>query len=420
MNEFDIAIIGGGPAGLMGAVGSCEDSNHYVAIFEKTDSLAKKLLLTGNGRCNITNNKPIKKLLNLFNEKNFLKHSFYTLTNEKLLNIFESKGLNFIEENDQRIFPETNKSSSILDVFNDYLNDYNVKTFLNYPVHEIRKENEKFILNNEYKALKIIISTGGITFPQTGSSGDGYKLSKTLNHDITKIKYGLVPLISNDSNLNKLAGTILYNVLITYKSSKNKYSYFGDVLISHIGLSGPPILNISNDISKSLDYNILDRNMINFDKVVISVDFCHNFTFEELNNKIIKDISLKGKVKLKNYLKYYLTNKFIDFFLNSINLDGNIILSSLNKKDKNKLISNLKGFNFNINGFNSKLSNITIGGININQINSKTMESKVNKGLYFAGEILEPVGLSGGYNLKIALSTGFLAGKSASESIRNI
>lgn len=404
MKEYEIAIVGGGPSGLMAAVAALGKN---IVILEKNDSLASKLLLTGGGRCNLTNNKPIKKLLNSFHDKNFLKHSFYTLTNEKLISIFENQGLYFIEEDDNRIFPETERAVDVLDTLTDYLEDVDIRC--NFKVESIDKKEDKFIINNDIIASCVIIATGGITYPQTGSTGDGYYLT---SHEVSNIKYGLSPLITRD-DLRDYAGINLYNVSVSYKKSK----IFGDVLITHQGLTGPAILNISNLISYDNDYNLLDNENIVLDNVKIAIDLTPDYTRDELSEKFILDFQAKGKTLLKNYLKYLLTNSFIPLFLEKAGLDGEVKLANITKKDKNKLINSLKGLEFEIVGFMGELSMVTVGGIKIDDINSKTMESKLVDGLYFAGEVLEPVGYTGGYNLKIAFSTGYLAGMSASKSL---
>ena len=404
MKEYEIAIVGGGPSGLMAAVAALGKN---IVILEKNDSLASKLLLTGGGRCNLTNNKPIKKLLNSFHDKNFLKPSIYTLTNEELISIFENQGLYFIEEDDNRIFPETERAVDVLDTLTDYLEDVDIKC--NFKVESIDKKDDKFIINNDIIASCVIIATGGITYPQIGSTGDGYYLT---SHEVSNIKYGLSPLITRD-DLRDYAGINLYNVSVSYKKSE----IFGDVLITHQGLTGPAILNISNLISYDNDYNLLDNKNIVLDNVRIAIDLTPDYTRDELSEKFILDFQAKGKTLLKNYLKYLLTNSFISLFLEKAGLDGEVKLANITKKDKNKLINSLKGLEFEIVGFMGELSKVTVGGIKIDDINSKTMESKLIDGLYFAGEVLEPVGYTGGYNLKIAFSTGYLAGMSASKSL---
>lgn len=400
MEEYDIAVIGGGPAGIMAAIAASQNSSSVI-LLEKNPKLGRKLLMTGGGRCNITNLKPIKMLLNFYPQKNFLKHSFFTFTNEMLLSFFNEKGVDFIEEEDNRIFPETEKSSDILKVLTDCLED--VVISYNFEVKTITKD---FIINDKIKSDKIIIATGGITYPQTGCNIRNYSLT---SQPLTDIRYGLSPLITK-KDLSDIAGITLYDVIVSYNKRKVK----GNVLFSHVGLTGPGIINLSNEISESLTYNLLDDKDfdVNFE---IAIDLCPDFTREELNEKFTIDFQQKGKTMLKNYLKIFLTNNFIDFFLKESSLDGETQLSRINKKSKNRLVENLKRFTFEITGFNEDLSKVTIGGIDLANVNPKTMESTITPNLYFAGEVLDLHGPTGGYNLQIAFSTGYLAGLSASE-----
>ena len=399
MMEYDIAVVGGGPAGIMAAIAASQNSSSVI-LLEKNSRLGLKLLMTGGGRCNITNLKPIKKLLNSYSQKNFLKHSFYAFTNENLLSLFQDKGLDFIQEDDNRIFPETEKSSDVLRILSDYLED--VVITYNFEVKSIR---EGFIINDEIKADKVIIATGGATYPQTGCNINNYSLT---NQPLTDIKYGLVPLITK-KDLSDIAGITLYDVVISYKKSKVK----GNVLFSHVGLTGPGIINLSNEISEGISYNLLENDPdVNFE---IAIDLVPELTRDQLNEKFNNDFQAKGKTMLKNYLKLFLTNNFIDFFLSDIDLDGETQLSRINKKSKNRLIENLKRCTFEITDFNSDLAKVTIGGVDLANINPKTMESTLTPNLYFAGEVLDLHGPTGGYNLKIAFSTGYLAGFSASQ-----
>lgn len=393
--DYDIAIIGGGPAGIMAAIASSKTSN--VILLEKNPSLGKKLLLTGGGRCNITNNKSPKKLLTFFDNKNFLKHSFFTFTNEDLFDLFD---FDFKIEDNDRVFPESEKSADVLKGLKKHLD--NVEVRLNY---EVSKISGNFIINDEIHAKKLIIATGGVTYPQTGCSIENYSL---VDEALSKIKYGLAPLITKE-DLSKIAGVSLKNVECIYKKSKVK----GDVLISHVGLTGPGIIDLSSIISKDIDYDILDDECDL--SCQIAIDLVPDLSREDLKSKFDKDFQDKGKTQIKNYLKHFLSGNFIEYFLNRLNIASDIQLSRVNKKEKNQLIENLKRFTFEIVDFNRNLAKVTIGGIDLANINSKTMESKLTPNLYFAGEILDLDGPTGGYNLKIAFSTGYLAGLSASK-----
>ncbi|MBR6024658.1 MAG: aminoacetone oxidase family FAD-binding enzyme [Methanobrevibacter sp.] len=395
--EYDIAIIGGGPAGIMAAIASSKTSN--VILLEKNSSLGKKLLLTGGGRCNITNNKPPKMLLSFYDKKNFLKHSFFTFTNEELYSLFD---FDFIEEDNNRIFPESEKSIDVLKGLKKHLDNVDVR--LNYEVTEIA---DNFIINNKIKAKKVIIATGGVTYPQTGCGIVNFSL---INEPLTKIKYGLSPLITKE-DLSQIAGITLNNVECSYKKSKVR----GNVLISHVGLTGPGIIDLSSIISKEIDYDILDNDTDL--SCEINIDLMPAISREELKNRFDEDFQKNGKTQIKNYLKNFLTNSFIEYFLNRTNIVPNTQLSRINKKSKNRLVENLKRFTFEIVDFNKDLAKVTIGGVDTKNINPKTMESKITPNLYFAGEVLDLDGPTGGYNLKIAFSTGYLAGLSASENI---
>ena len=366
-----------------------------VILLEKNPSLGRKLLMTGGGRCNITNDKPIKQLLTFFNNKNFLKHSFYTFTNDDLFSLFD---FGFIEEDDNRMFPETERASDILKGLSDKLED--VVISYNFEVKTI---SEDFVINDCIKADRIIIATGGVTYPQTGCSPDNYSLT---SQPITDIKYGLSPLVTRE-DLSGIAGVTLNDVVISYKKSKVR----GNVLVSHVGLTGPGIINLSNEISEGISYNLLvGKPDVDLE---IAVDLCPDLSREELLDKFTNDFQAKGKTYIKNYLKQFLTNSFIEYYLNRCGIDGDMQLSRINKKSKNRLIENLKRFTFQITGFNGDLAKVTIGGVDLGNINPKTMESTLIPGLYFAGEVLDLHGPTGGYNLKIAFSTGYLAGLSA-------
>lgn len=395
MLEYEIAIIGGGPAGIMAAIAASQNSSSVI-LLEKNKSLGRKLRITGGGRCNITNSKPIRQLLDSYSHKNFLKHSFYSFTNEDLLSLFD---LEFITEEDNRVFPKSGKSVDILKGLCEKLEGVSIS--YNFEVKTITDD---FVINDKLKAEKIIIATGGITYPQTGASIDNYSLT---SQPLTDIKYGLTPLITR-KDLSGIAGVTLYDVVISYK----KHKVEGNVLFSHVGLTGPGIINLSNEISESISYNLLDNDPeVNIE---IAIDLCPELKRENLHERFNRDFQNRGKAKLKNYLKLYLTNSFIDYFLSEIGIDGETQLSNVNRKTKNRLVENLKRFTFEITDFNDRLAKITIGGVDLKFVNSKTMESTLTPGLYFAGEVLDVHGPTGGYNLKIAFSTGYLAGLSAS------
>ena len=439
MKEYKIAVIGGGPAGMIAAIRAAEILGpKTVCILEKNDSLGKKLLLTGGGRCNITNSTPIHDQLNYYNKnKNFLKHALYTLPQEKLLSIFEEKDLEFHTEDNKRVFPDSEDAHDILDILEEYLEELEVDIYFNCPInendieHELNEnmepifeiENDKISLN----ASKIIVSTGGITYQNTGSSGDGYRIASKMNHTITDIKLGLVSFNVDDFLLKTLSGLKLEDVEVSFKDKKKKVSVKGDVLISHFGLTGPAIIDLSNKLIEKSNFSILDKNLNEIDNIEdvelftnrISIDFCPNLTEEDIKSQITKDSPNNGKLSIKSYMKRFLPNNFIDYFLMKIDINPKKTMANITKKDKNKLAENLKRHIIEIESLETDLAKVTIGGVKSKEMNPKTLESRLVEGLYFAGEVLEVAGPTGGYNLQIAFSTGYLAGQEAANSFNN-
>ena len=440
MQEYKVAIIGGGPAGMMAAIKAAQILGpKTVCIIEKNDSLGKKLLMTGGGRCNIANSTPIHDQLNYYNKnKNFLKHALYTLPQDKLLEIFEEKDLEFHIEDKKRIFPDSEDAQDILDVLEEYLEELEVDIHTNCPInandieHELNERMEPvFLIENEKLSLnasKIIVSTGGITYPSTGSTGDGYRIASKMNHTITDIKPGLVSFNVDDFLLRSLSGLTLNDVELSFKDKKKKISVRGDALISHFGLTGPAVIDLSNLLIEKSKFTILDDNLNQKDDDEIeslelftnkiSIDFTPDMTEEEIKEQITKDTPDNGKMSLKNYMKKFLPANFIDYFLMKINISPSKTMANITKKDKNKIAENLKRHPIEIESLEINLAKVTIGGVKSKEIDSKTLQSRFVDGLYFAGEVLEMAGPTGGYNLQIAFSTGYLAGQEAANSLK--
>ena len=440
MQEYKVAIIGGGPAGMMAAIKAAQVLGpKTVCIIEKNDSLGKKLLMTGGGRCNIANSTPIHDQLNYYNKnKNFLKHALYTLPQDKLLEIFEEKDLEFHIEDKKRIFPDSEDAQDILDVLEEYLEELEVDIHTNCPInandieHELNERMEPvFLIENEKLSLnasKIIVSTGGITYPSTGSTGDGYRIASKMNHTITDIKPGLVSFNVDDFLLRSLSGLTLNDVELSFKDKKKKISVRGDALISHFGLTGPAVIDLSNLLIEKSKFTILDDNLNQKDDDEIeslelftnkiSIDFTPDMTEEEIKDQITKDTPDNGKMSIKNYMKKFLPANFIDYFLMKINISPSKTMANITKKDKNKIAENLKRHPIEIESLEINLAKVTIGGVKSKEIDSKTLQSRFVDGLYFAGEVLEMAGPTGGYNLQIAFSTGYLAGQEAANSLK--
>lgn len=440
MQEYKVAIIGGGPAGMMAAIRAAQILGpKTVCIIEKNDGLGKKLLMTGGGRCNIANSTPIHDQLNYYNKnKNFLKHALYTLPQEKLLEIFEEKDLEFHIEDKKRIFPDSEDAQDILDILEEYLEELEVDIHTNCPInandieHELNERMEPVFLIETDKislnASKIVVSTGGITYPSTGSTGDGYRIASRMNHTITDIKPGLVSFNVDDFLLRSLSGLTLSDVELSFKDKKKKISVRGDSLISHFGLTGPAVIDLSNLLIEKSKFTVLDDalNQKSDDEIEelelftnkISIDFTPDLTEEEIKEQITKDTPDNGKMSIKNYLKRFLPANFIDYFLMKINISPSKTMANITKKDKNKIAENLKRHPIEIESLEMDLAKVTIGGVKSKEIDSKTLQSRFVDGLYFAGEVLEMAGPTGGYNLQIAFATGYLAGQEAANSLR--
>ena len=440
MQEYKVAIIGGGPAGMMAAIRAAQVLGpKTVCIIEKNDGLGKKLLMTGGGRCNIANSTPIHDQLNYYNKnKNFLKHALYTLPQDKLLEIFEEKDLEFHTEDKKRIFPDSEDAQDILDVLEEYLEELEVDIHTNCPInandieHELNESMEPvFLIENgkiSLNASKIIVSTGGITYPSTGSTGDGYRIASKMNHTITDIKPSLVSFNVDDFLLRSLSGLTLNDVELSFKDKKKKISVRGDALISHFGLTGPAVIDLSNLLIEKSKFTILDENLNQKDEDEIeslelfsnkiSIDFTPDITEEEIKEQITKDTPDNGKTSIKNYMKKFLPTNFIDYFLMKINISPSKTMANITKKDKNKIAENLKRHPIEIESLEMDLAKVTIGGVKSKEIDSKTLQSRFVDGLYFAGEVLEMAGPTGGYNLQIAFSTGYLAGQEAANSLK--
>ena len=440
MQEYKVAIIGGGPAGMMAAIKAAQVLGpKTVCIIEKNDSLGKKLLMTGGGRCNIANSTPIHDQLNYYNKnKNFLKHALYTLPQDKLLEIFEEKDLEFHVEDKKRIFPDSEDAQDILDVLEEYLEELEVDIHTNCPInandieHELNERMEPvFLIENDkisLNASKIVVSTGDITYPSTGSTGDGYRIASRMNHTITDIKPGLVSFNVDDFLLRSLSGLTLSDVELSFKDKKKKISVRGDALISHFGLTGPAVIDLSNLLIEKSKFTILDDNLNQKDDDEIdslelftnkiSIDFTPDMTEEEIKEQITKDTPDNGKISIKNYMKKFLPTNFIDYFLMKINISPSKTMANITKKDKNKIAENLKRHPIEIESLEMDLAKVTIGGVKSKEIDSKTLQSRFVDGLYFAGEVLEMAGPTGGYNLQIAFATGYLAGQEAANSLK--
>ena len=411
-----VIVIGGGPAGMMSAISSAENGNEVI-LLEKMQSLGRKLLITGKGRCNITSSLDIQEFIkNTPGNGMFLYSCYKNYNNEDIINFLREQGLEVKEERGNRVFPITDKSQDVLKCFTKKLKDLNVK--INYDSRV-----EKIIINNDNKVTgvkvngqiidgdKVILATGGKSYPLTGSTGDGYKLAKDLGHKITNIKPSLVPLETYDKEMHKeLQGLSLRNVgikLIDKENKKTIYEDFGEMLFTHFGVSGPTILSSSAHLVR---YKNIEGKFAN-KKIFLTIDLKPALSMEKLDQRILRDFEELKNKQFKNSLNKLLPQKLIKVIIEKSKIDPEKKVNEVTKEERKRICFLLKNFEVVIKSFRPiEEAIITSGGISIKEINPKTMESKLVKGLYFAGEIIDVDSYTGGFNLQIAYSTGYTAG----------
>ena len=412
-----VIVIGGGPAGMMAAIPASENGND-VTLVEKMNSLGRKLLITGKGRCNITSSLNIEEFIkNTPGNGRFLYSCYQKYTNKDIIEFLRKQGLEVKEERGNRIFPVTDKSQDVLKCFTKKLKENRVKILYNMQVQKILVDEQKekaigILANNEEMyADKIILATGGKSYPLTGSTGDGYKMVEELGHNVTKIKPSLVPLeIYQKSLCQDLQGLSLRNIeMKILDKSKNKtiYEDFGEMLFTHFGVSGPTILSSSAHLVR---YKNIDEKLKNRE-IVLKIDFKPALSTKKLDDRILRDfVEFKNK-QFKNSLEKLLPHKLINPIIKLSKIDPDKKVNEITKEERTRLVELLKNFTIEIKGFRLiDEAIVTSGGIKISEINPKTMESKLVKNLYFAGEIIDVDSYTGGFNLQIAYSTGFVAG----------
>ena len=411
-----VIIIGGGPAGMLAAI-SAAKQNDEVILIEKNNSLGRKLLITGKGRCNITSSIDIDEFIkNIPGNGRFLYSAFQNFTNQDIIELIEKNGIKVKEERGNRIFPVTDKAEDVLNCLIKEMKKYKqIEIKTGKKVENILVENGEVIgikLESGEKIFgtKVVLATGGKSYPGTGSDGDGYKMAKTLGHTVEKIRGSLVPLTGDKKLCQSMQVLSLRNVKIQIKDiEKNKkiYDDFGELLFTHFGVSGPTILSSSAHL---LRYKDIDR-LFKEEKIKLCIDLKPALSNEELDLRIRRDFEEAKNKEFKNSLEKLLPKKMIQAVLDLSGIDLNKKVNSITKEERLNLVELLKNFEINIDGFRPvEEAIVTAGGISIKEINPKTMESKIIKGLYFAGEIIDVDAYTGGFNLQIAYSTGFTAG----------
>jgi predicted Rossmann fold flavoprotein len=405
---YDLIVIGGGPAGMMAAA-TAGKNGLKVTLLEKNDILGKKLYITGNGRCNVTNNAPIgdfqKKVVN--NGK-FLYSSFASFSNAQLINLMQSLGVNVKVESGNRVFPSSDRAADVVGALQNYLRENDVEVRLNAPVREIKVIDSRVsgvVLKNGdiINGSRVLLAAGGMSYRQTGSTGDGYRMVKMLGHNIVETRPALVPLITREKWTKNLKGITLENVKLQALAGVRVIEQYGDLLFTHFGLSGPVILDLSSYLNRYAKF-----------PVMISIDLLPLYTMEQVEERLYSCLKQNAGKYLKNALGDLLPRKIIPAVFEITGLNPQKQVGQVTRVDAAQLLQTLKGLTVNISGtrpMNEAI--ITSGGIDTKEINPSTLESKIIKGLYFAGEIIDVDALTGGYNLQIAFSTGYLSGFSA-------
>ena len=416
-------VIGGGPAGMMAAITSAKQGNDVI-LLEKMKSCGRKLLITGKGRCNITSSLPMDKFIeNIPENGKFLYSVFKNFTNQDIITLLKENNVNVKEERGNRIFPLSDRSLDVLQAFENEMKKNNVKIYTETEVKEIKtKDNavNKVIYLNKRSGIveeilteKVILATGGKSYPLTGSTGDGYNIAKELGHTITKISGSLVPLISKNEDLQlcqAMQGLSLRNIsmkIVDEEKNKKIYEDFGELLFTHFGVSGPTILSSSAHI---LRYKNVEE-LLKKGKIKLQIDLKPALNEEKLNLRLLRDFDKFKNKQIINSLNELLPKKMIEPVIKKAKIKNEKRINEITKQERENLIRVIKCFEITISGFRPiEEAIITRGGINVKEINPKTMESKLIEGLYFAGEIIDVDAYTGGFNLQIAYSTGYTAG----------
>ena len=412
MKTWDVIIVGAGPAGLL-AAGRAAELGAKVLILEKMRQEGRKLMITGKGRCNITNSAEIGEFItHVFPKGKFLRNAFSQYFSTDIIALLEKQGLDVALERGGRYFPTNNKAPDVLKAILKWVNELGVEIFTGYQVEKLIVEDGEIkglqASGKIFEANKVIIATGGKSYPATGSTGDGYELARRVGHKIQKVIPALVPVETEGQIAKKLQGLNLKNVRATIWVNGKKYSEaFGEMIFTHFGLSGPIILTLSR---------IMVTELQNGNKVDVTIDLKPALDEQKLDNRLIRDLNEHGKKRLANIFRQWLPASMVSVFIEELKLDPNKECHQVSSKERKQIRHLMKNFKLKVSHHRSfKEAIITAGGISTDEIRPKTMESKLVKGLYFAGEVIDLDAETGGYNLQIAYSTGWLAGNACAK-----
>jgi predicted Rossmann fold flavoprotein len=414
MNNFDVIVVGAGPAGLL-AAGRAAELGAKVLILEKMRLPGRKLLITGKGRCNITNDSSIAEFVkHVYPNGKFLRNAFAQFYSKDIIALLEKYGVEAILERGGRYFPASNKSKDVLDAFLKWLNELEVEMQTGYKVEKLIVENQEikgvYANSQQFISKNVILSTGGKSYPATGSNGEGFELARSVGHTIEKPIPALVPVETEGGVAQKLQGLNLKNVkAVVWVNDKKVGEDFGEMIFTHFGLSGPIILTLSRIMVAELQKN---------NKVEITIDLKPALDDQKLDNRLIRDLNEHGKKKISNIFRNWLPASMIPVFIELLKLNPEKECHQISAKERKQIRHLLKNLRFKVSHHRSfKEAIITAGGISTKEISPKTMESKIVSGLYFAGEMIDLDAETGGYNLQIAYSTGWLAGNSCMKEL---
>ena len=401
-----VIVVGAGAAGLM-AAGKAAEKGHEVHLYEKNNRIGKKILITGKGRCNITNYSDVDNILNNTpGNPYFLYSALYGLDSFQTVEFFNNLGLETKVERGNRVFPISDKSMDVVNAFEKYIRKNKVKLHLETPVREVLVEDGKVVGiktdKGDIEADAVIVCTGGLSYPGTGSTGDGYKFAKAVGHTVTKLHPSLVPLRAKDEWCSEVMGLSLKNIAISIKNEKGKelYKDFGEMLFTHFGVSGPVILSASRHLLGLFDTGLK-----------LYIDLKPALDVKTLDSRILRDFEKYINKDFANALGDLLPQKLIPIVIRLSGISTDKKVHDITKEERKRLVSVIKGLELTITGttgYNEAV--VTSGGIETDEINPTTMESKFIKNLHFAGEVLDCDAYTGGFNLQIAFSTGFAAG----------
>ena len=408
-----IAVAGGGAAGMIAAVFAARNGNE-VSLYEKNEKLGKKLFITGKGRCNLTNTAEMEDMFNaVVSNPKFLYSSFYSFTNDQTIAFFEELGVKTKTERGGRVFPASDHSSDVIHGLERELNRLGVRIELNTEVKEILTENGKvqglmLASGKKVEADAVIVAAGGLSYPSTGSTGDGYRIARSCGHKVTRLFPALVPMEVKEWYAKELMGLSLRNIEITITDGTKKlYQDFGEMLFTHYGVSGPVILSASSIVGSRLAEK----------ELTLHIDLKPALTKEQLDKRVLREFDANHNRQFKNASAGLFPAKLRPVIVELSGIPEEKKVNEITREERKKFTDLIKDFSMTLTGLRSyNEAIITKGGVSVKEIDPGTMESKLVKGLFFAGEVLDLDAVTGGFNLQIAWSTGFLAGTYAGDS----